>query len=192
VLDAGTADEPDTAAPIRPGVTQPKGRPTPKRSQAEKQHRQPFGGQAGGRASAAPRTKEQGRADRMTRAEAARRGEDWALPRKDQGPVKALARDVVDSRRGVSEYYLYGIVVLIAALFIPTLRKNLVVDYVILAILLVIVVEGIFVSNKVIRLATERYPGQSTRSVRVYTALRGTQIRKMRVPAPRVSPKDKI
>jgi hypothetical protein len=99
---------------------------------------------------------------------------------------------VVDSRRGVSEYYLYGIVVLIAALFIPTLRKNLVVDYVILAILLVIVVEGIFVSNKVIRLATERYPGQSTRSVRVYTALRGTQIRKMRVPAPRVSPKDKV
>ena len=35
-----------------------------------------------------------------------RRGEDWALPRKDQGPVRALARDVVDSRRGIGEYYL--------------------------------------------------------------------------------------
>jgi hypothetical protein len=97
---------------------------------------------------------------------------------------------VVDSRRGISEYYLYGIVVLVAALFIPTLRS--IVDYVILAILLVIIVEGWYVSNKVIRLANERLPGQSTRSIRVYTALRGTQIRKMRVPGPRVSPGDKI
>jgi Protein of unknown function (DUF3043) len=191
VLDPGTASEPAAAEPARPGVTPAKGRPTPKRSEAEKQHRQPFGGQGGGR-SAAPRSKEQGRADRTRRTEAMRRGEDWALPRKDQGPVKALARDVVDGRRGVSEYYLYGIVVLIAALFIPALRENLVVDYVILVILAVIVIEGFYVSNKVIKLARERYPAESTRGIRVYTALRGTQIRKMRVPAPRVSPKDKV
>ena len=192
MLDPGTADEPEAAEPVRPGYTPAKGRPTPKRSQAEKQHRQPFGGQAGGRSSAAPRSKEQVRADRGRRQDAMRRGEDWALPRKDQGPVKALARDVVDSRRGVSEYYLYGIVVLIAALFIPTLRKNLVVDYVILIILVVIVIEGFFVSNKVLKLAKERYPGENVRGIRVYTALRGTQIRKMRVPAPRVTPKDKV
>jgi hypothetical protein len=192
VLDPGTASEPAASEPARPGVTPAKGRPTPKRSEAEKQHRQPFGGQGGGGRSAAPRSKEQGRADRMRRTEAMRRGEDWALPRKDQGPVKALARDVVDGRRGVSEYYLYGIVVLIAALFIPALRENLVVDYVILVILAVIVVEGFYVSNKVIKLARERYPAESTRGIRVYTALRGTQIRKMRVPAPRVSPKDKV
>ena len=192
MLDPGTADEPEAAEPVRPGYTPAKGRPTPKRSQAEKQHRQPFGGQASGRSSAAPRSKEQVRADRGRRQDAMRRGEDWALPRKDQGPVKALARDVVDSRRGVSEYYLYGIVVLIAALFIPTLRKNLVVDYVILIILVVIVIEGFFVSNKVLKLAKERYPGENVRGIRVYTALRGTQIRKMRVPAPRVTPKDKV
>jgi hypothetical protein len=192
VLDPGTASEPAASEPARPGVTPAKGRPTPKRSEAEKQHRQPFGGQGGGGRSAAPRSKEQGRADRMRRTEAMRRGEDWALPRKDQGPVRALARDVVDSRRGISEYYLYGIVVLVAALFIPGLRKDNVVDYVILVILAVIVVEGWFVSNKVIRLAHERYPGQTTRGVRMYTALRGTQIRKMRVPGPRVTPKTKI
>jgi hypothetical protein len=192
VLDQGTADEPEAPEPARPGFTQAKGRPTPKRSESEKQHRQSFAGQSGGGRSAAPRSKEQARSDRMRRTEAMRRGEDWALPRKDQGPVKALARDVVDSRRGVSEYYLYGIVVLIAALFIPALRQNLVVDYVILIILAVIVIEGFYVSGKVIKLAKERYPGESTRGIRVYTALRGTQIRKMRVPAPRVSPKDTV
>jgi hypothetical protein len=188
VLDQGSAEEPEAAA-ARTGVTAAKGRPTPKRNEAEKNRRGPYSAPTD-RKSAGPRNKERSRADRNSRMAAMRRGEDWALPRKDQGPVKALARDVVDSRRGISEYYLYGIVVLVAALFIPTLRS--IVDYVILAILLVIIVEGWYVSNKVIRLANERLPGQSTRSIRVYTALRGTQIRKMRVPGPRVSPGDKI
>jgi hypothetical protein len=191
VLDQGPADEPEVAGPARPGITPAKGRPTPKRSEAEKNRRGPYTAPKD-RKSAGPRNKAQDRADRSRRMEAMRRGEDWALPRKDQGPVKALARDVVDSRRGVSEYYLYGIVVLVAALFIPGLRQNFVVDYVILIILAVIIIEGWYVSNKVIRMAKERYPGSSTRGVRVYTALRGTQIRKMRVPAPRVTPKDKI
>ena len=62
--------------------------------------------------------------------EAMQRGENWALPRKDQGPVRALARDDVDSRRGISEYYLFGVVVLIVLLFIPALRKSAVIDYV--------------------------------------------------------------
>jgi hypothetical protein len=190
VLDQGSVDEPE-AAQARPGVSAAKGRATPKRSDAEKNRRGPYTAPTD-RKSAGPRNKERSRADRGRRMEAMRRGEDWALPRKDQGPVKALARDVVDSRRGISEYYLYGIVVLVAALFIPGLRQNFVVDYVILIILAVIIIEGWYVSNKVIRLARERYPDQGTRGVRVYTALRGTQIRKMRVPAPRVTPKDTI
>ena len=190
MLDQGS-DEPEAAEPARPGVTAAKGRPTPKRSEAEKNRRGPYQAPTD-RKSAGPRSKEQNRADRNRRMEAMRRGEDWALPRKDQGPIKALARDVVDSRRGISEYYLYGIVVLVAALFIPGLRQNYVVDYVILIILAVIIIEGWYVSNKVIRMAKERYPGQSIRGIRVYTALRGTQIRKMRVPAPRVTPRDKI
>jgi DUF3043 family protein len=191
VLDQGPADEPEETGPARPGLTAAKGRPTPKRSEAEKNRRGPYSAPTD-RKSAGPRNKQRDRADRNSRMAAMRRGEDWALPRKDQGPVKALARDVVDSRRGISEYYLYGIVVLVAALFIPGLRQNFVVDYVILIILAVIIIEGWYVSNKVIRMAKERYPGQSIRGIRVYTALRGTQIRKMRVPAPRVTPKDKI
>jgi hypothetical protein len=190
VLDQDSAEDPAATVPARPGVTAAKGRPTPKRSASEKNRRGPYIAPKD-RKSAGPRDKGQARSDRMERHEAMRRGEDWALPRKDQGPVKALARDTVDGRRGVSEYYLYGIVVLIAALFIPGLRQNFVVDYVILIILFVIVIEGWYVSNKVIRLAKERYPGQSTRGIRMYTALRGTQIRKMRVPAPRVTPNRK-
>jgi hypothetical protein len=192
VLDQASPDDPDTGEPAaRPGLTPAKGRPTPKRSQAERQRRQPYTAPTD-RKAAATQGRAQGKTDRARRMEAMRRGEDWALPRKDQGPVRALARDVVDARRGISEFYLYGIVFLIAALFLPALRKTLAVDYIILLILAIIVIEGWYVSNKVLRLARDRFPGQSTKGIRVYTALRGTQIRKMRVPAPRVQRGTKV
>jgi hypothetical protein len=175
----------------RRAYTAAKGRPTPKRSAAEKRRRQPYTA-PGDRKAAGTGGRDQSRADRQRKLEAMRRGEDWALPRKDQGPVKGLARDVVDSRRGLSEYYLYAIVLLVVLLFLPALRGKPIVDYVILLILVVIVAEGWWVGRKVVALANERYPGQSTRGVKMYAALRGTQIRRMRVPAPRVDRGDKV
>jgi hypothetical protein len=183
-LDAA-ADAQDSETAARPGYTAAKGRPTPKRSEAEKRRREPYTA-PGDRKAAAQQSRDRDRGARQRRMEAMRRGEDWALPRKDQGPVKALARDVVDSRRGFSEYYLYAIGGLVVLLFLPGLRGTVYVDVIILAVLGVIIGEGWWVSRRVIRLAKERFPGQSTRGIGMYTALRGTQIRKMRVPAPRV------
>lgn len=187
----GAASQTAGQSAARTGQTPAKGKPTPKRSEAENRRRQPYTA-PGDRKAAAVQGRGKDRAARQRRMEAMRRGEDWALPRKDQGPVKALARDVVDSRRGISEYYLYGIVVLIALLFVPALRGNPIIDYIILVILVVIVVEGWWVGRKVLTLAQQRYPGESTRGLRIYTAMRGTQIRRMRVPTPRVKPGDKI
>jgi hypothetical protein len=59
-------------------------------------------------------------------------------------------------------------------------------------VLAVIAGEGWYVSRKVLKLARERYPGESTHGVAMYTALRGTQLRKMRMPAPRVKRGQKI
>jgi hypothetical protein len=186
--DEGIAE--DEAAP-RPGHTAAKGRPTPKRSEAEKRRREPYNA-PGDRKAAANQSRGRERSERTRRMEAMRRGESWALPRKDQGPVRALARDVVDARRGIAEYYLYGIVVLILLLFVPALKGTVIVDVIILGVLAVIAGEGWYVSRKVLRLARERYPGESTRGVAMYTALRGTQLRKMRMPAPRVQRGQKV
>ena len=92
-----------------------------------------------------------------------RRGENWALPRKDQGPVRALARDYVDSRRSASEYYMFGVLLLVVLLFIPGLRQSAVIDYAVLALLLVIVLESSIVGGRVIKLAHQRFPDESTR-----------------------------
>ncbi len=179
------------AEPAPASVTPAKGRPTPKRSEAEKRRRQPYSAPADKKA-AMQQSKDRDRASRGRRMEAMRRGENWALPRKDQGPVRALARDYVDSRRSASEYYMFGVLLLVVLLFIPGLRQSAVIDYAVLALLLVIVLESSIVGGRVIKLAHQRFPGESTRGVRMYAAIRGTQIRRLRMPSPRVKPGDKI
>jgi hypothetical protein len=179
------------AAPERPSQTQSKGRPTPKRSEVERRRRQPYSAPAD-RKAAGQQSRDRDRASRARRTEAMRRGESWALPRKDQGQVRALARDYVDARRSISEYYMFGVLVLVVLLFLPALRKSAVIDYAVLVILAVIVIESILVSGRVIKLAQERFPGESTRGLRMYVAVRNTQFRRLRMPTPRVKPGAKV
>jgi hypothetical protein len=190
--DQDAQSQPATeAAPERPSQTQSKGRPTPKRSEAERRRRQPYSAPAD-RKAAGQQSRDRDRAARARRTEAMRRGETWALPRKDQGQVRALARDYVDARRSVSEYYMFGVLVLVVLLFLPALRKSAVIDYAVLIILAVIVIESILVSGRVIKLAQERFPGESTRGLRMYVAVRNTQFRRLRMPTPRVKPGTKV
>ena len=181
----------DQASQPRPGWTAPKGVPTPKRSEAQANKRQPYQAPTD-RKAAAKQSKQRSQQDRIRRSEALQRGEDWALPPKDRGPVRALARDVVDSRRGLGEYYMLMVVLLLVLLFLPGASTKIVADIVVLALLLVIVAEGWFVGRKVKQLAAERYPSQSTRGITMYTLMRGISMRRMRVPQPRVNRGDKV
>jgi len=198
--DAPAAPDEDQAGPDpaagyedrpRPGLTPPKGAPTPKRSEAQANRRQPYQAPAD-RKSAGQQSRQRDRAQRVRRSEALQRGEEWALPPKDRGPVRGLARDVVDSRRGIGEYYMAMVVVLIVLLIVPGKTTKLVADVVVVGLLLIIIVEGYFVGTKVKKLAAERYPGQSTRGIMMYTLMRGISMRRMRIPKPRVSRGDKI
>jgi len=184
----GAAAESDAdASPARPGaVTAGKGRPTPKRSEAERRRRPYTAPKDRKEASRASRDRQ--RTDRTRRMEAVRRGEEWALPARDRGPVKALARDYVDSKRRISEYYMYGLLVLLVLLFIRAPIVQTIVPLLVLGAVLIMAVEGIFIGRKVKRIAAERLPGQSTRGLALYSAMRALQIRKLRMPKPRVKP----
>jgi hypothetical protein len=182
LTDEPAADAPDQAdeAPeaAARSVTAAKGRPTPRRSEAEKRRRQPYSAPADRKAAVA-QSRTKGRADRTKRYDAMRRGEDWALPAKDRGPVRALARDIVDSRRRASEFYMYIVGALVVLLFIPGLRA--VVDYVVLAVIVVMLTEAMLLGRQVRKAAAERFKGLT-----VYSALRAMQIRALRTPKPRV------
>jgi len=187
--DDGTSDNGTRQA--RPGITPPKDRPTPKRSEAQSGRRQPYQPPAD-RKAASKQARQRDRSDRAKQQEALQRGEEWAFPPKDRGPVRALARDVVDSRRGVGEYYMIMVVLLIVLLVLPGNSTKVIADAVVVVLLLAIVIEGYFVGSRVKKLAAERFPGKSTRGVMAYTIMRGIQMRRLRMPKPRVQRGDKI
>jgi len=188
--NGATAASDADASPGRPGaLTAGKGRPTPKRSEAERRRRQPYTAPKD-RKEAARVSRDRQKTDRTRRMAAVRRGEEWALPARDRGPAKALARDYVDSSRRISEYYMYGLLVLLVLLFIRAPIVQTIVPLLVLAAVLVMAIEGILIGRKVKRLAAERLPGQSTRGLALYSAMRALQIRRLRVPKPRVKPGD--
>jgi Protein of unknown function (DUF3043) len=175
----------------RPGVTPKKGVPTPKRSEAESSRRQPYQAPAD-RKAASQDARTRNRLDRQRKAAAMQRGEEWALPAKDKGPVRALARDYVDARRGLGEYFMILVFLLVVLLVIPSATAKTVSDIVAIVVLVVLAAEAWWVGKRVERLARERFPGQSTRGVKVYAAQRGITIRRMRVPKPVVNRGDEV
>ena len=198
--DGTSQDSPGAQSPDGPADTKPrspaeaaKGRPTPKRSVAEAKRRQAIAGSS--RAPAAPRTKEdkaKARANRTTRYEAMRRGEAWALNPRDRGPARALARDFVDSKRRVSEYYMYILVVLLVAVFVRSTAAQAIISPLVLVLIVVILVDASLIRRSLHKLMAERLPNESTKGLTTYAVMRALQIRRFRVPTPRVHPGDKI
>lgn len=190
--DSPGAQSPDGPAETktRPAAETAKGRPTPKRSVAEANRRQPI---TGSRGPAAPRTKEEkarARTTRATKYDAMRRGEAWALNPRDRGPARALARDFIDSKRRISEYYMYVLVVLLAAVFVRSKAAQEIISPLVLALVLIIVADGLLIRRSLRRLMAERLPGESARGLTMYAVMRALQIRRFRVPSPRVGPGD--
>lgn len=187
---AATPDDSGSpAAPANQGaVTAGKGRPTPKRSEAEKRRR-PVSA-PGDRKAANRQYRERQRQDRARRQQGMQRGEQWAMPARDRGGVRALVRDYVDSRRRLSEFYMYGLLVLLVLLFIRNPLVQSIVPVLVTVAVLIMLVEGIFIGRRARALAEKRLPGESTQGVRLYAAMRALQIRQLRMPKPRIKPGD--
>jgi len=181
------AAAPDADAPAnRPGTTAGKGRPTPKRSETERRRR-PLNA-PGDKKEANRQYRERQRQDRSRRMQGMQKGEQWALPPRDRGPARALVRDYVDSRRRLSEFYMYGLVVLLILLFIRNPLVQSIVPLIVLVAVMIMLTEGIFIGRRARTLVQERLPGESTQGVRLYAAMRALQIRRLRMPKPRIKP----
>jgi hypothetical protein len=192
---------PEAPEKMKPSAEAGKGRPTPKRSEAERNRyqsitgsttsgRRPSSGTAP-RGKATPEDKAKARSERARRTEAMRRGEEWALGPRDRGPVRKLARDYVDAHRRPSEYYMYALIVLLVALLSRSKALNTYVTPLVLLLVVVIVVDGYLIRRALRRLVAERCPGESTRGMTMYAVMRALQIRRFRMPAPRLKPGDK-
>jgi Protein of unknown function (DUF3043) len=189
--DSPGAQSPDGPADARQPRSQAeavKGRPTPKRSEAERKRRQPI---TGSRPQSGPRTPEdkaRARTERARKYEAANRGEAWALNPKDRGAARGLARDYIDSKRRISEYFMYIIVLLLIAAFAGGSAGQKFVSPMILVLAVLLLIESQLVKAALRRLLNDRMPGEPMRGLTLYAMMRALQIRKLRVPAPRVRP----
>ena len=200
--DSQGTQAPEAPAKSKPPAQTGKGRPTPKRSEAEaNRYRSVTGSTTSGRnrSSAAtpsrkltPEEKSKVRSERNKQIQAMRRGEEWALQPRDRGPMKKLARDYVDAHRRPSEFYMYALIVLVVALVAGKAHKALNTDlqFLLLAIIVVIIVDAMLLRRSISKLAKERLPGQSTRGITFYVIMRALQLRRFRNPAPGVKPGD--
>jgi hypothetical protein len=185
VLDADEAPE----VSDQPAKQAGKGRPTPKRSEVERRRRQPYTAPPADKRAAAAQTRERKRTEQRRKMDAMRRGEEWALPPKDRGAVRGLARDYIDSRRViVSEYILFAVFALILLVFLLGAAKNSsAILYIEVGIVGLIGIESLVHATIVRRLAGKRFPGESTRGLVWYVAKRSIRLRSSRIPPARVA-----
>jgi hypothetical protein len=168
-----------------------KGRPTPRRREAEGRKRGPAPPPPRTQREALRRmrgTKEQRRNASAERRERMLAGDQKYLLPRDQGPVKAYVRDLVDSRPHLAGAFmpLALLVIVVMLVTLPVVQQ-----YVSLAktsMIVAIISEGVVMGWTVKRRVRERCPqaSESGASLGFYEMTRATQVRRMLVPKPRV------
>jgi hypothetical protein len=172
-------------------LPQKKGRPTPKRKDAESA-RKTFALAPAHSKEEKARQKSAARAARVAQRAAYLRGDENALPLRDRGPVKKFVRNYVDSRRSIGEFFLPIIGVVLIISLIPYRAAAVIGVVLMYTVLFASVIDGIFLSRKIKSEVTTRFPSESLKGIGMYGWLRSTQMRRMRAPKPGVAAGDKV
>jgi hypothetical protein len=175
-----------------PQEPQGKGRPTPKRSEKVKRKVPVKAPQTRKEAYALARANAKERRGKMKTAYAS--GDDRVLPARDRGPARAFVRDFVDSRRNAGSLFLPGAIAVFVCWALGGAIPAIGFVGVLLwaAMIALIVLDSSTLSRSVKAAVLERFPSEPTRGLGRYAVLRALQIRRLRLPPPRVSRGDTI
>jgi cation transport ATPase len=159
-----------------------KARPTPTRKEAEAARRQ--------RVHRTLTKKE-------ARAEASRHNREQrmrALNTREATPEKALLRDYIDTRFNIGEFLLPSLVLILAVSFLGQLLPRMTVVTTILMYLFIVAVliDGYLIWRGFKRVLAVRMPNAPTRGLLMYAINRSIQIRRFRLPRPRLKRGDKF
>jgi Protein of unknown function (DUF3043) len=171
-----------------------KGRPTPRRREAQKRRTGPVAPPPKTRREAAKRIREQGNDRRAEARESIRAGDERYLPPRDRGPERRLVRDIVDSRRNAGVLFLLSAVVYFVGLIIPNPQIKAAITALWLTVLILLVVDSTLIGLRIRKLMRQRYPDSSEQLSKLifYGATRATMIRRWRMPKPAVNVGDAI
>jgi hypothetical protein len=199
----------DDAATREATTTAPKGRPTPKRSEAARK-RGPVAPAPMTASEARKRRKELGgpklsrderkaekltrRANMSDRREKMMSGDDAYLLPRDKGPVRRFVRDVVDSRRNVLGLFMPAALGLVFVMMSAPPQVQGLLSPAMLALVLIMAIDGLMVGRRVNKMVDAKFPDnvESGWKLGLYAASRASQLRRMRAPRPQVKRGDKI
>jgi hypothetical protein len=168
-----------------PAAQQGKGRPTPTRKEAEAARKAALNGPTDPKA-ARKAQKDAQRAARYEAQVALRNGDEKRLPPRDAGPVKAFVRDYVDARISAGEVFIpVAILVLLLSLV-----HNTVVQTIVFALwmvtLVAVVIDTAWVVFRLRSVLPAQFPDQDRSGAVLYAVMRTLQLRRLRLPKPRV------
>jgi hypothetical protein len=194
VLGRRAKEEQPQAAPIDDEAAQrdpaqlPKGHATPKRRDSQTQRKMAAKVPSDPKA-AKKALREREREARMTARAGLMAGDERYLPPRDQGPAKGFTRDYVDRRRRASEYFVFVAVAILVASFIRNPQMQGFISmlwFVIVAVIIIEVGWMVFSLNGTLK---QKWPAKEDRKgCLFYAVLRCLQIRRLRIPPPRIRP----
>jgi hypothetical protein len=165
-----------------------KGRPTPKRNEAQGRRTGPPPPPPTTRKEAYKRMREQQSSQRSQQRKGMLAGDESYLPARDRGPVRKLVRDVVDSRRIVGSLFLVVAAIALVGTIIPNLAVRAYATFVLFAYFILLVGDSVVLGRRISRTVAERFSDeQRPRGVVWYGISRATMVRRWRFPKPQVS-----
>ncbi len=163
----------------------PKGRPTPKRSEAQTQRRS-VAQTPTTRKEAAKRQRDERRVQMEKQRQALANGDERYLPARDKGPVRKFARDFVDSRFCVAEFFLPMAVVILVLSMVRVGSLQNIALLLWLVVIVMIVVDSIGIAIRLKKQLAARFPDVPKKGAVAYALMRTLQMRRLRLPKPQV------
>ncbi|WP_308119371.1 DUF3043 domain-containing protein [Streptomyces sp. JJ38] len=164
----------------------PKGRPTPKRRDAQAQRRS-LSKPPANRKEAAKRAREARRADMAKQREALATGDERYLPPRDRGPTRRFARDYIDAKWHIAEFFLPIAVLILVLSIVPNVQAKNLSLVLWMGVIAMIVLDSVVTARRLKKALRERFPGENLRGVTMYALMRTLQMRRMRLPKPQVA-----
>ncbi|MFJ4831063.1 DUF3043 domain-containing protein [Streptomyces sp. NPDC088747] len=163
----------------------PKGRPTPKRSEAQTQRRS-VANTPTTRKEASKRQRDDRRAAMERQRQALASGDERYLPVRDKGPVRKYARDFVDSRFCIAEFFLpLAVLILVLSMVRVGSLQNIAL-LLWLVVILMIVVDSVGIAVRLKKQLNTRFPELPKKGAVPYALMRTLQMRRLRLPKPQV------
>lgn len=161
-----------------------KGRPTPKRKEAEAANKRPL--VPSDRKAAAKSAREQQRQMRERQYQAMQSGDERYLPARDKGPSKRYIRDYVDARWNMAEYFLPAALVTIAATLLVAQWLPVIGALLIFApyLILIVALGDCFLMWRRLKAQLQAKFGEVAKGSASYAFMRAFQLRRLRMPKP--------